>query len=184
WDLSARKRTVHVPPPTNLADLRRPNTPASVVAMETVTFTPDGKTVAVGGDCHYHWTDPLGQDQTARVCWLRAWDAATGAERYTPEYRVPDTREDEARIDSLAVSRAGVLAASARVGPVQLFDAATGRPLGKVDGGGGVPAVFLTPDAGTLIVAGRSVKVYELAKEPAGAPEPVDTWKPPAPSPA
>jgi RNA polymerase sigma factor (sigma-70 family) len=184
WDLSARKRTVHVPPPINMGDPRRPNTPASVVSMETVTFTPDGKTVVVGGDCHYHWTDELGQDQTARVCWLRAWDAATGAERYTREYRVPDTREDDARIDSLAVSRAGVLAAGARVGPVQLFDAATGRPLGKVDGSGGVPAVFLTADARTLIVAGRSVKVYELAKEPAGAPEPFDTWKPPAPSPA
>jgi hypothetical protein len=33
----------------------------------------------------------FGQDQTARVGWLRSRDAATGAERYTCEYRVPDS---------------------------------------------------------------------------------------------
>jgi RNA polymerase sigma factor (sigma-70 family) len=182
WDLARKKRTVHVPPLFNSGSPDQPNKPASSVTLNDVVFTADIKTVIAGGTSDYSWTDQLGQPKTDRVCWLRAWDVATGAEKYTREYR-PVGKEDDGRIVTLGVCQQGILAAGSADGRVKLFDAALGRELGTVAAGGRPLAALLAPDANTLVVAGATVKQFELTKQPApaGAPEAPDAWKPPAP---
>ena len=186
WDLGAQRRVLHAPTPPDLGDPRQVNRPSAVVSMRDVVFTPDGKTVLVGGTCHHSWTNNLRQRNEARMCWLRAWDAATGVERYTREFRV--AKDQEADIIAVVISKAGVLAAGAADGTVKLWLAASGRELGAVR----TPArsayrVALSADAKTLVVASGSIQLFELAKRPAPpgpAPEPADAWKPPVPSPA
>ena len=69
WDLAAQRRTIHCPPPNEVGDVTQVNKPFSVVTMRAVTFTPDSRTVVVGGTCSYSWTDFLRQGKTARACW-------------------------------------------------------------------------------------------------------------------
>lgn len=76
WNLTEQKRMFYHP-----MKLYQDNTYSYFVTMRDVTFTPDGRTVVTAGTCHYSWGDILRQEQkTARTCWLRAWNAAAGAE--------------------------------------------------------------------------------------------------------
>ena len=184
WDLAQQRRTLHCPGPHEPGDLTQANTPCSIVCMRDAAFTPDGKTVVVGGSCYYGWADGSGQQSEARVCWLRAYDAATGAEKYTREYRAG--KDDDADIVTVAVSPDGkVLAAGSRDGRVKLFLASSGRELGAVR----TPArgdyrVALSADTKALITVGARISVFELTKEPAPVARPAtpaDAWKAPAP---
>jgi RNA polymerase sigma factor (sigma-70 family) len=184
WNLAQQRRTLHCPPPYDPGNLSQANTPSSIVGMRDAAFTPDGKTVVVGGSCYYGWTDGSGQQSEARVCWLRAYDAATGAEKYTHEYRAG--KDDEADIVTVAVSPDGkVLAAGSRDGRVKLFLASSGRELGAVQSAvRGDYSVALSADARALLTVGTRIRVFELTKEPAPVARPAapaDAWKAPAP---
>jgi RNA polymerase sigma factor (sigma-70 family) len=184
WDLAQQRRSLHCPPPFDRGNPSQANTPSSIVGMRDAVFTPDGKTVVVGGSCYYGWADGSGKQSEARVCWLRAYDAVTGAEKYTHEYRAG--KDDEADIVTVAVSPDGkVLAAGSRDGRVKLFLVSSGRELGAVQSAvRGDYQVVLSADAKALLTAGTRISVFELTKEPAPGARPAapaDAWKAPAP---
>lgn len=163
--------------------LEQDKTHASIAQIEDVAFTPDGRTVVAAGSCHYSWGDVLRQQRkTARTSWLRSWNAATGAEKYTREYVAK--KETEAKFKTVAISGDGsVLAAGIADGRVKLLAPHTGHEVGtfQVDARRDY-AISLSKDAGTLTVLAKNIQLFELKKGlrlDGAPPEPKDGWSPP-----
>ena len=120
----------------------------------SLVFSPDGRTVAVGGAAGAPGYDTWG--------WVTLWDAATGEFKRQLMPNVGDDRHI-GRINSLAFSPDGRTLAIGRwmarhsdeeFGTVRFWDTETGAPTLTLEGHvRGVYGLALSPDGGTLAVA-------------------------------
>ena len=100
--------------------------------VECVTFSPDGKRIATGGEDYY----------------VRIWDAATGQELYQWEH--------DSGLDGIAWSHDGtIIASGSEAGEAFFWDASNYQLLGKVKAGSTINSLAFTKNDSLLVVAGN-----------------------------
>jgi WD40 repeat protein len=103
----------------------------------TLTFSPDGKTIALARN------------------WLYVWDIASGKEIQHAKLR-PEAQQFSSFLSVHFTTGGQILAASSSERAFQLLDAISGKVLMRVDNHGQVNFICLSPDGRTLVANERS----------------------------